>query len=239
MIGMNAIVIMAKEPEPNKVKTRLIPALDPISASKIYKAFLMDRIHQIKEISDVDSFIAYTPQSAESFFKEIAPENFILIPQEGNDLGERLSNVSYELFERGYQKIVIMDSDSPNLPSRYITSSFYHLDETDVVLGPTEDGGYYLVGLSRHAPGIFKDIPWSTSEVMEITKKRAIKGGRSIHMLEKWYDVDTKEDLIRLKNELEKESEQVNDMNFCTNTFKIVSEIDIKNKNLQKEESSK
>lgn len=224
---MNAIVIMAKNPEPNKVKTRLIPDLNPQVASKIYQGFLLDRIEQVQGISGADYYIAYTPNSAEAFFRNVVPDTFTLLAQEGKDLGERLSNISYALFDNGYKKIVIMDSDSPNLPSGFIISSFNYLDKSDIVLGPCEDGGYYLVGLSQHVPEIFKDIPWSTSEVTKITKERAIAKGKNIFLLEKWYDVDTKEDLIRLKNDLDKYAHDPKNMFFCAKTHNIISEIDI------------
>jgi rSAM/selenodomain-associated transferase 1 len=224
---MNAIVIMAKEPEPHKVKTRLISDLDPTTASKIYHGFLLDRIEQIGGIADAHHFIAYTPNSALKFFRNITPDKFTLLHQEGKDLGERLSNISNVLFEKEYKKVIIMDSDSPNLPLGFIFTAIKSLDNADLVLGPCEDGGYYLVGLSFHLPEIFKDIPWSTSEVMEITKIKAKSLGKRISLLEKWYDIDTKEDLIRLKNELDNYPKNANNMYFCRNTYNIISKIDI------------
>ncbi|UCE75120.1 MAG: TIGR04282 family arsenosugar biosynthesis glycosyltransferase [Methanomassiliicoccales archaeon] len=225
---MNAIVVMAREPQPNKVKTRLTPPLNPQTASKIYRGFLLDRIKQISGISDAHHFIAYTPSSAVQFFRNITPDSFTLLAQEGKDLGERLSNISYVLFEKGYEKVIIMDSDSPNLPTNHIFTALKNLDNADLVLGPCEDGGYYLVGLSLHVPEIFKDIPWSTSEVMKTTIRRAESAGKTISFLEKWYDVDTKEDLLRLKNDLDKQPKSPNDMYFCKNTYEIMSEFDIK-----------
>jgi rSAM/selenodomain-associated transferase 1 len=224
---MKAIVIMAKEPRPGLVKTRMVSDLDPTAVSKLYLGFLMDRIEQVREISHVDHYIAYTPESTEGFFKKLAPSEFLLIPQDGEDLGERLSNISERLFKEGYRNIVIMDSDSPNLPSRLITSSLDVLEEGDIVLGPCEDGGYYLVGLNHQIPEIFRDIPWSTSEVVAVTKERANSEGKSIKFLEKWYDVDTREDLIRLKEDLDNFSKDPKDMFFCQNTYNIISEIDI------------
>jgi rSAM/selenodomain-associated transferase 1 len=220
---------MAKEPQPNMVKTRLIPDFSPVIASKIYHGFLMDRIDQVSEIPEVDYYIAYTPNSAENYFNNFASRNFVLIPQKGIDLGERLSNISSELFNKGYEKIVIMDSDSPNLPTQLIISSLIHLNEVDIVLGPCEDGGYYLVGLGRHVPEIFMDIPWSTPSVTETTMRKAESAGRSISLLKKWYDVDTKKDLIRLKNDLDRYFQGPQGMYFCKYTHNIISEIDIMN----------
>jgi rSAM/selenodomain-associated transferase 1 len=224
---MKAIVIMAKEPVENQVKTRLTPRLDPQTASKIYHGFLLDRIEQVENLREVDHFVAITPESSGSFFEDIIPKDFTLLRQKGKDLGERLSNISNTLFESGYKKIVIMDSDSPNLPSDLITSALTELNNADLVLGPCKDGGYYLIGLSSHESKIFQDIPWSTSKVIEITKERAKAQGKNISLLEKWYDVDTIEDLIRLKNDLDRHHEKPNYMYFCKNTYKIISEINM------------
>jgi rSAM/selenodomain-associated transferase 1 len=224
---MNAIVIMAKKPEPNKVKTRLISDFNPVLASEIYHGFLLDRIEQIGRFSHWDHFIAYTPESSKQFFERLIPKHFSLIPQRGNDLGERLSNISFSFFNNKYKKMIMIDSDSPNLPSNFIISSFEYLNDSDIVLGPCEDGGYYLVGLRMHIPEIFRDIPWSTPYVTHATKEKAQSVGRTVSLLKKWYDVDTKEDLIRLKNDLDKYSENPNEMYFCKNTHNIISKIDI------------
>jgi rSAM/selenodomain-associated transferase 1 len=222
---MKAIVIMAREPEPHKVKTRLTPPLDPVTASKIYHGFLMDKIEQVEGIKEADHFVAYTPESSRYFFESIIPPDFTLLPQKGKDLGERLANICDTLFENGYVKIVMMDSDTPNLPSSYITDGLESLKKTDLVLGPCEDGGYYLIGLSSNMPQIFQGIPWSTSNVTEVTMRKAQALGKKIFLLEKWYDVDTISDLRRLKSELDAYPEVSNDVFFCKNTYKIVSEI--------------
>ncbi|UCE36466.1 MAG: TIGR04282 family arsenosugar biosynthesis glycosyltransferase [Thermoplasmata archaeon] len=222
---MNAIVIMAREPKPNKVKTRLTPPLDPQTASKIYHGFLLDRIEQVESLREVDHFVAITPESSDSFFKDIIPKDFALLRQKGKDLGERLSDISNTLFKKGYEKVVMMDSDSPNLPSRYISEGLKMLNKADLVLGPCEDGGYYLIGLSSNMPQIFQDIPWSTSRVTEITNKKAKALGKKISLLEEWYDVDTFEDLKRMRTELDSYPKAPNDIFFCKNTYSIISEI--------------
>jgi rSAM/selenodomain-associated transferase 1 len=176
----------------------------------------------------VKFYIAYTPSSARNFFLKMSPCNFDLIPQKGNDLGDRLSDISYTLFEKGYEKVIIMDSDSPNLPTRHITTAIMNLDNDDLVLGPCEDGGYYLVGLSHNVPEIFMDIPWSTSEVTDVTIKIAMSLNMNVSLLEKWYDVDIKEDLMRLKNDLDGQSKNSNDLYFCENTNRMISKLDIK-----------
>jgi rSAM/selenodomain-associated transferase 1 len=222
---MNAIVIIAKEPKPGSVKTRLTPPLDSYTASKIYHNLLLDRIEQVESLKGANHFLAYFPKASLNFFENIIPPSFTLLPQKGKDLGERLSNIFNSLFKYGYERIIILDSDSPNLPSKHISEALEILNETDLVLGPCEDGGYYLVGLSSNIPQIFQGIPWSTSEVTELTIEKARALNKRISLLEKWYDVDTIEDLKRLRTELDSYLKAPKDIFFCRNTYRIISEI--------------
>jgi rSAM/selenodomain-associated transferase 1 len=222
---MDAIVIMAREPRPNEVKTRLIPELDPETAAKLYNNFLLDRIAQVEGINGPQSFVAYTPESSWAFFSQLVPPGFKLVPQTGKDLGERLRNVSSNLFDQGYHKVVIIDSDSPNLPSRYIIEALKRLESEKVVLGTCEDGGYYLIGLSMYTPSLFYDIPWSTPRVPEVTLARAFKSNISVSMLDKWYDVDTFSDLVTLKRDLESHNKSERGAFFCKNTYQFLSRI--------------
>jgi rSAM/selenodomain-associated transferase 1 len=222
---MDAIVIMAREPRPNKVKTRLIPSLDPETAAMLYYNFLLDRIAQVEGLEYPHPFIAYTPLFAKPFFSALAPSKFNLIPQTGINLGERLINVSKNLFEQDFSKVVIMDSDSPNLPSMYIIEAFKRLDTEKVVLGTCEDGGYYLIGLRKHMPSLFIDIPWSTPQVTEVTLARASESGATISMLSKWYDVDTYSDLVTLKRDLYSDTKEKSGAFFCEHTYQFLSRI--------------
>ena len=222
----NAIVIMAKSPLPNQVKTRMIPALDPSTASSLYHNFLLDKIEQVENI-DAHPFIAYTPENGADFFRSIIPPGFTLINQVGSDLGERLTNISNHLFRQGFKKISILDSDTPNLPPEYIQKGFERLDESDVILGPCEDGGYYLIGLRANHPQLFIGIPWSTPGVTELTIRKAQTSGLTICLLEKWYDIDTLEDLKHLKYDLETTSNNRKSSFFCKNTYRAISRLDI------------
>lgn len=221
---MDAVVVMAKAPGPHKVKTRLTPPLDPKTASDLYHCFLLDKLEQVRGLEGVCPVVAYTPHDSANFFKTILPEGFTLIPQIGDDFGERLANVSRSLFEQGYEKVVILDSDSPNLPSGYIYDGLECLDKTDAVIGPCLDGGYYLIGLSSHVPEIFSDIPWSTGEVTGTTLERAESVGLSVFLIDEWYDVDTWEDVVRLKNDL---GEPLDGTFYCENTCGMVDGMDI------------
>lgn len=216
---MCAVVIMAKAPVPNEVKTRLTPPLRPEEASYLYQNFLLDKIEQVKSI-EASRFISYTPDTSEAFFRSIMPSGFSLINQVGADLGERLVNVSNGLFAQGAEKVVMLDSDTPNLPSDHIREALSRLDEVDVVLGPCEDGGYYLIGMRSFMPELFIGMPWSTSRVAELTIMKAQKLGLTFSLLDAWYDVDNAIDLKRLKKDLDSPSEKCF---FCENTFRTLS----------------
>ncbi len=219
---INAIVIMAKAPKPNKVKTRLIPYLKPDLAALLYHNFLLDKTEQVKSIEQSKFFIAYTPNNSENYFKKIAPD-FDLILQIGSDLGDRLVNVSNNIFNKGFKKVVILDSDTPNLPTKYIRQAIIGLETSDMIIGPCEDGGYYLIGLKSPTPDVFKNIPWSTSNVVNITVKRAEAIGLKSSFLKYWYDIDTIEDLKRLKKDLENSKEK----KFFENTYNFLSKLQL------------
>jgi rSAM/selenodomain-associated transferase 1 len=202
-MSLDAVVVMAKAPEAFKVKTRLTPPLDPETASHLYHCFLLDKLEQVRSLEGISPVVAYTPYNSTDFFKGIQPAGFTMLPQTGGDLGERLANISRYFFEQGYDKVVLLDSDSPNLPSEYIYDSLRSLNTVDAVIGPCIDGGYYLIGLNKQKSGLFQDIPWSTSMVTKSTIEKAVNMGITISLLNEWYDVDTGEDLLRLKKDLE------------------------------------
>ncbi|UCH89291.1 MAG: TIGR04282 family arsenosugar biosynthesis glycosyltransferase [Thermoplasmata archaeon] len=222
---MDAVVIMAKEPKVGEVKTRLIPPLSPKTASELYFNFLLDKIHAVQSIKGIHPYLAYYPESGSKFFTGIVPTDFKLIKQEGKNLGERLANTSSVLIDSDFVKVLMIDSDTPNLPVSYIEHGLEVLNENDAVLGPCEDGGYYLIGIKSKSPGLFRDIPWSTPHVTKETLERADKLGLKITMLEKWYDVDTIEDLERLKRDLEDIKNNEADQFFCEHTKKFLNEL--------------
>lgn len=227
-IHKNAIIVMAKTPVPDQVKTRLTPPLPPEIASSLYLNFLLDKIEQVKNI-EAQAFIAFTPATGLTFFRSIIPSGFILIDQVGRNLGERLINVSKNLFVQGFKKVLILDSDSPNLPPEYILKGFTDLDDCDIVLGPCEDGGYYLIGLKASQPQLFWDIPWSTSGVTELTLQKAQSLGLTVSLLETWYDIDTIDDLLRLKSDLDSYTSDKKGIFFCENTYREICRMEKSN----------
>ena len=204
-----ALIIMAKRPFPGRTKTRLTPFFSPEDAAKLYECFLLDAVEQVRSLPGVSPFIAYAPYDMETrqFMQQLAPD-FGLIPQVGATLGERLDSVLSSCTNRGFSQVAAMNSDSPSLPAAYLTMAFSHLDDAgvDVTLGPCEDGGYYLIGWKRPYPRLVRDVQMSTTHVLADTLTIAGKENLRVALLPKWYDVDEFSDLIRVKNDLKKET---------------------------------
>jgi rSAM/selenodomain-associated transferase 1 len=196
--GNALVVIMAKEPVPGKVKTRLSPEISPVDAAGLYRCFLLDRIRAIGAMTGVDRGIAYTPEEARGTFRGLTLDGFKLFPQRGEGLGERLNNIFLDQLARAYDAVSIVDSDSPDLPNALIRESLQLLltRQAEVVFGPCHDGGYYLVGLRKPHPELFRDIPWSTRDVLSVSLEKSRRLGLSVKLLPFWNDLDTFDDLL-------------------------------------------
>ena len=199
-----AVAVMAKVPGMSLVKSRLHSVLTPALATELYRCFLLDRLDALAELSGVSLVAAFTPAEAEGLMQELAPAGFRLVPQRGANLGERLSTLLLELLEDGHVGAIAIDSDSPTLPMAYVVEAATVLSEGryDAVLGPCDDGGYYLIGLRSPQPELFEGIPWSTDAVFSTTIGKASSRGLSVHVLPRWFDVDTTTDLRRLHAEM-------------------------------------
>jgi len=198
----NALLVVAKRPAPGKTKTRLTPPLTPAKAAGLYQCFLNDTLDLMRQLPGVQPGLVYLPPGEEEFFQGLAPD-FELTLQRGDSLGERLDNATSHYLEAGCQKVVIMDSDSPTLPVEYLRQAFEFLDrETDVVIGPCDDGGYYLIGLKQPAARLFREVQMSTSNVTSDTLALAAAQGLRVRQLPPWYDVDDAASLRRLEAEL-------------------------------------
>ncbi len=194
-----AVAIMAKAPREGEVKTRLCPPLSLADAAELYSRFLLDKIEQVRSLKAASLAIAYAPAEARAFFEKIAP-GFVLVGQRGADLGERLANSLGELLDGGYWGALAIDSDTPTLPLGFLQQAIDLVmrPEIDVVLGPTEDGGYYLIGLRTVHRELFEAMAWSTNQVLGETIRRSDAKGLRVACLPAWYDIDTPDDLIRL-----------------------------------------
>ena len=197
------VIVFAKNPVPNQVKTRLVPSLSPEQAATVYTAFLTDWCDTLAKLPDVDITIAYTPAEAQSDLQTLIGDNAMYIPQIGADLGERLVSATQWATEQEYTKILLVGSDSPTLPISYISKAFTLLDSRDIVVGPSTDGGYYLIGfsatnLTMAVPFIFEEIAWSTADVFQQTVARIRSLKTTVGLLPPWYDIDTADDLAFL-----------------------------------------
>ena len=205
MDNKNALAVMARAPRPGNVKTR-IASLTIEEKASLYRAFITDTFNRIKNLEGVDMFSFYTPLSGRDEISKVIPYRVSLTPQKGRDLGERLFNVFFSLFKRGYERAAVIGSDSPSLPPEYVQEAFSILEGSEtLVLGPAKDGGYYLVAMDRVSfkragKPLFSGIPWSSPMVLKETVKRAKANNIALKLLKQWYDIDTKEDLYLLKD---------------------------------------
>jgi len=196
------LFVMAKDPRAGQVKTRLCPSLTPERAARLYECFLSDVLDLVAGVPGVAPVVAFSPPEAHGEFARLTSGRFQLVPQAGADLGARLENTFRILFQQGYERVAAVSTDSPDLPMQYLADAFARLENAPVVLGPCPDGGYYLIGLSRLIPELFRDMPWSTEQVVPETEARARRLGATVMRLPEWYDVDTAADLDRLMRDL-------------------------------------
>lgn len=196
------MVIMAKYPQPGTTKTRLCPPLSFEQAAKLYEAMLRDTIALVSTRAGIDLAVAITPNNARQYFSSITPPAAHLLPVSGADIGECLGAAFDQLFDLGYSKVMALNADGPSLPAETLDQAAALLDAHDLVLGPGEDGGYYLVGLQSRQPDLFKGISWSTDQVLSQTTHKALRLGLNFALLVPWFDVDYYEDLVRLSRQL-------------------------------------
>lgn len=198
---------MTKAPRAGTVKTRLVPVLTPGEAAALNICFLRDttaNIAQVGRCIDIDGIVVYTPVGAEAVFENLLPPSFRLLVQRGESFGERLLHAAEDLLAVGYPSLCLINSDSPTLPSAHLAHAADVLARPGdrVIIGPADDGGYYLIGLKRAHRRLFADIEWSTARVFSQTLERARELRLEIHLLPKWYDVDDDDGLARLRKEL-------------------------------------
>ncbi|HYH86261.1 MAG TPA: TIGR04282 family arsenosugar biosynthesis glycosyltransferase [Pyrinomonadaceae bacterium] len=203
-----AVIVMIKVPRAGFVKTRLTPALSDADAAALAVCLAQDAVNSASRVAS-EVIIAYAPSDGRDMLEASLPNGLHWLEQRGRDLGERLEAITVQAFEMGFGPLVFIGADSPTLPPVFIATAIRSLAaaESDIALGPTEDGGFYLVGLRIHARGIFRHIAWSTSEAYAQTARNAARLGLRLLELPLWYDVDTPSDLQRLRAELSADEE--------------------------------
>ena len=211
----NALVLFMKAPRPGSVKTRLTPRVTMDEAAELYRAFIVDTLHLAQRTAVASLFVAWTPDDGRAELGSAlgcpGDPDVNWLRQRGSHLGERLSNAFADIRQDGWEKTVILGGDSPLLPLAFVEEAFEALDRHDVVLGPADDGGYYLIGLG--GPGrrrktddrydrLFESIHWGTGRVLRQTRAAIRTCGFSCHELPAWHDVDRPADLDRLAREI-------------------------------------
>mgnify|MGYP001147948482 CR=1 FL=1 len=179
-----------------------------IAASELSACFLRDvaaAIEAVPETLGRKGYAVYAPAGTEQVRRDLFPEKFGLLLKAGEDLGDALFGATRDLLLAGHDCVLLVNGDSPTLPSRFLVQAIEALRSAGdrLVLGPASDGGYYLIGLRRVHRELFDGMPWSTPAVLEETIRRARRLGLRVARLAPWYDVDTGEDLARLRSELE------------------------------------
>lgn len=205
-----ALVVLAREPEEGKVKSRLNEDLSSRDTLDLYQALVLDTLHLAVSAEVGHLYVACLANGPKVHLNELLKnfaselkgkkreflkEKLVLTDQRGRQLGERLEKTFRQVFNEGYKEVVIIGIDSPSLPKKTLDRAFKVLHKKDVVLGPTLDGSYYLIGLKKPHPQLFENIPWGTGEIYRDTVERINKLGLEWEELDLWYDVDTTDDL--------------------------------------------
>jgi uncharacterized protein len=226
-----ALAVMTKAPRAGMVKTRLVPPLTQDEAAKLNRSFLRDIADGISSaIGETATETAalgigvYTPLGTEADYGNILPKEFFLIPQRGHHFGDRLIFAAEDLFKVGFASVCLINSDSPTVPPESFSQAvkLLRLPGDRTVLGPCDDGGYYLIGLKSLHRELFERIDWSTERVLEQTRQRATEIGLEVKLLPVGYDVDDRATLRRLCGELLGEKSPDG---FAPNTREFLTEI--------------
>lgn len=191
-----ALIIFAKAPIPGEVKTRLCPPLDEEEAASLHGSLVMDAIERTKGLQGITLYVSGAPDLDHPFFKVMEGRyGAHLLLQRGPDLGSRMQQAMREAFNQGARDVLLTGTDLPTLPRAHLVEALTLIKTHDVVLGPTTDGGYYLIGLRKMLPDLFQGIAWSTASVCAETKKKIESAGLSLGLLPECRDLDTLDDL--------------------------------------------
>ena len=200
---MQAIVLFVKHPVPGRVKTRLAATIGAERAAEIYRE-LVERICRCLPCRTEVIVMFDPPERGEETTRWLRPlcGKARFLPQSGGDLGTRLERAFADAFALQLKKVAIIGTDCVEVTSAIFDEAWEALEHRDCVIGPTEDGGYYLIALRQECPGLFREISWSTERVFAQTIARANLLGLSVHVLPRLHDVDTEDDWHRLERRL-------------------------------------
>ena len=196
------LAIMARAPSAPG-KSRLIQALGTRDGDGLRGALLRDTLASVSQLQ-VEKAVLFTPPERETEIRALTPFPALFVAQRGATLGDRMYRGIGDLLGLGFDAVVMIGSDLPSLPSVHVTTALDILARRPdaLVLGPAEDGGYYLIGVTRSHPQLFQEIPWGTSQVLERTCRAAEALEMTVEKISQWYDVDSLSDLRRLRRGL-------------------------------------
>lgn len=200
MSSSRALLIFAKTPQPGKVKTRLLAAVSAEIAAALHEACIADTLHLARKVRGCDVFVFAA--GGTSYFRKVVKRQGVarvrVLPQKGADLGARMENAFRKCFAAEYRGVLVIGTDTPWMGPERVRRAFAELKKNDVVIGPAEDGGYYLLAMRKFVPGIFRKIPWSTERVLALTLKVIAREKLKGELLQRDFDLDRPEDLRRL-----------------------------------------
>ena len=199
----NLLIIFARYPQAGKVKKRLAATLGRRNAATLYRSFVETILANTRSRS-FDRLLFYTPAEKKEDFAAWLGKEIPLCSQEGDNLGERLSSAFARVFEKEPRRAVVIGTDSPLIDRKTVLEAFRKLENRDCVVGPSEAGGYYLLGLSHFLKDIFRNIDWGTEKVLGQTVENLRKLNVRYSLLKEHFDVDTGKDLVKLAHSLEK-----------------------------------
>ena len=199
-----ALITFVKAPVKGTVKTRLQKDLPKEQVIEIYKSFIIEILSRFSRLRGIDRYLGCAPSKDHEFLKEVSAKYKLnTFNQRGDNLGKKIVNAFKDHFKQGYSEIILIGSDSPTIPKEFIKKAFVELKKVDFVLGPCCDGGIYLIGAKHEINSkIFSNIPWDTSDVLNLVLEKLHHLDISYSMLPFWYDVDNIDDLRFLRNHL-------------------------------------
>jgi rSAM/selenodomain-associated transferase 1 len=196
-----ALVVLTKAPIRGCVKTRLAAAIGPDAALRVHQRLVAHTLHEVERacaaLAPIDVVVRVTPDAAAASARTWVPPAIRIATQGDGDLGARMERAMEAAFAAGAGRVVLIGTDCPGLLGAHIVEAFAALERADVVVGPARDGGYWLIGARAPTSALFRDVPWSTPEVVALTLARALEAGRSVALLGVLDDLDTAEDLAR------------------------------------------
>jgi hypothetical protein len=198
------MLVFIRAPEEGSVKTRLAAAVGAAAACRLYRAFVLDLLETLAAIpreATGDLLLCHDPPDAGERLAAWLGRGYAYAPQRGEDLGARMKNAFHAGFSGGYDRVLLLGSDVPDLPAAIVHEAFAVLERDDAVLGPCPDGGYYLIGFrsGRFLPEAFDGMAWGTGTVLERTRACLSAHRRRVGLLAPWRDIDTIEDLNALR----------------------------------------